>query len=188
MNKNSIQNNFVSNKDIIYHYIASFLLYGLALAFICFNPWCISILKNNFNIPLRRYFAMLYILYIILAPVFFFIKRPLSILNSKNVIVIDYLKRILIKRTDYIPNNNELQAISFYMLRLFFIPLSVGMSLTFLNMFMNVYNDGYLLYQDITVHSFKYAKIHSSLIVAAFRNCTFSLLLSGFYLDRKSVV
>lgn len=181
MKENSIKKSFVSNKDIITHYCASLFLYGLALAFIYFNPWCINILKNNFNISLRHCFVILYTLYIILAPVFFFIKRPISILNSKNVIILDYLKRILIKRTDYTPDENELQAISLYFLRLFFIPLSAGMTLTFLKMFMNVYNDGYLLYQDITVNASKYTNINDSLIIAAFRNCTFSLLLFGFY-------
>jgi protein-S-isoprenylcysteine O-methyltransferase Ste14 len=181
MCKDNIKKEYASNKDIISHYFASFFLYGIALIFICFNPWCIDILKNSFNIPLKLYFIIFYILYIVLAPFYFFIKRPVSIINSKNVVVINYLKRILIKQTDYMPDKQELQGISFYFLRLFFIPLSAGMALTFLNMLMNVYNDYNLLYLDIVANTSKYASIKQSLIIAAFRNCAFSLLLFGFY-------
>ncbi len=82
----------VTNKDILKHYGASVLIYGIILLFISICPLFSEMIDTEgFNYI--HFFFIYYILYLILAPIVFFKTKPESILQSRSLSVLRYFKR-----------------------------------------------------------------------------------------------
>lgn len=82
----------VTNKDILKHYLSSVLVYGIILLILFVSP----MFNQNIDNPGFNYFSVLivyYILYVIFAYPLFKKFRPKSVLDSKNVVIVDYFKR-----------------------------------------------------------------------------------------------
>ena len=82
----------VTNKDILKHYLSSVLVYGIILLILFISP----LFNQNIENPLLSYLSILtvyYILYVIFAyPIYKRIK-PVSVLESRNLVIVNYFKR-----------------------------------------------------------------------------------------------
>lgn len=119
-------------ETIFKHYVSAGLIYGLGAMVLIFNPFYKTRFENV-NLDFVSIIAFLYILYLILAPVFLFIFKPKTVYNSNAVAVLNYLLRI-IKRENYKaksaveflewlkPNYKESQAMLLFFIKFFFAP------------------------------------------------------------------
>ena len=116
----------VTNKDILKHYLSSVLIYGIILLILFVSP----LFNQNIENPWISYFSVLlvyYILYVIFAYPIFKKFRPQSILDSRNVVIIDYFKRQFAKGRNIEQklfemnlNENEKQAFVILFIKTFF--------------------------------------------------------------------
>ena len=82
----------LTRKDILKHYFSSVLVYGLILLFAVFCPLYSGVLEKsslNYAVVLGIYYA----LYIIFALPVFFIFKPDSVKESRNVAIVGYIAR-----------------------------------------------------------------------------------------------
>ncbi|MCJ7729937.1 MAG: hypothetical protein MUO27_08695 [Sedimentisphaerales bacterium] len=82
-------------RQALRHYVASVLIYGVALLFLRINPWFCNLLRIPFHghpAILLYYYA--YAAYLLIAPLVFFIGRPRSLWVSKNLRIAGYLWRL----------------------------------------------------------------------------------------------
>lgn len=121
-----MENQEVTKKDVIRHYLYSILIYGFILIFITFCPMLNASISNEF-FNYITIFAAYYVMYIIFAPIFLLKFKPKTVLQSRSVAIIDYLKRQFkrnitleerIKNID--PKENEKQAMVIYFMQAFF--------------------------------------------------------------------
>lgn len=115
----------VSVKDVIKHYISSIVVYGVVLLILFVTP------AFNQNIP-NPYFSYLtvlliyYILYVILALPLYLKFKPQSVLNSRNIVIINYFKRLFKKSPledkliQISPDKEEKQALIILFIKAFF--------------------------------------------------------------------
>ena len=117
--------NKLTNKDILRHYFASILIYGLILLFIIFCP----LYYETIEYPYFNYitvFGIYYLLYVIFALPIFFKLKPDSILKSRNITILNYFKRQFKKMTSqerieaFSPNEEEKQAFVILFIKVFF--------------------------------------------------------------------
>ncbi len=121
-----MDNQEISKKDVMRHYVSSILVYGFILIFITFCPILNSSIENEwFNYI--TIFTAYYLLYIIFAPILLLKFKPKSVLESRSIAVINYLKRqfkmniTLEERIKNItPEDNEKQAMVIYFMQAFF--------------------------------------------------------------------
>ena len=116
----------VTNKDILKHYLSSVLVYGLILLILFASP----LFNQNIENPLFSYFSVLciyYILYVIFAYPIFKKFRPASILESKNVVIFEFIKRQFVKGrsleqklSDMNLSENEKQSFMILFIKTFF--------------------------------------------------------------------
>ena len=84
--------NEVTKSKILKHYLSSLLVYGVVLLFISFCPaFTENLEREQFNYI--GFFIIYYICYAIFALPIFFKTKPLSILKSKNVAIVNYIKK-----------------------------------------------------------------------------------------------
>ncbi len=116
----------LQTKDILKHYFASILIYGVIFLIISFAPIYNDTIKDDiFNYS--TFFALYYTAYIIIAPIIFFTVKPKSILKSKNVKIIKYIAKQF-RRTNSIqesiqklePTESEKQAMMALFIKVFF--------------------------------------------------------------------
>lgn len=82
----------ISTKDWLKHYCASLLIYGVILLFlICCPAYYNTISYEKFDYT--AFFTIYYLLYAIIAPVVFYIRKPVSVLNSRSLTILGYIKR-----------------------------------------------------------------------------------------------
>lgn len=120
------QNQEITKKDILKHYLSSILIYGIILATITFCP----AFANQINHPICNYitfFLIYYIVYVILAFPIYLLTKPKSILTSRQLTIINYFKRQFNKNQtteDWLknlePNENEKQAFVTIFMQAFF--------------------------------------------------------------------
>ncbi len=82
----------VTDKVILKHYLSSILVYGIILLILFVSP----LFNQNIENPWLSYFSVLlvyYILYVIFAYPIFKKFRPQSVLESRNVVIVDYFRR-----------------------------------------------------------------------------------------------
>ncbi len=116
----------VTNKDILKHYLSSVLVYGIILLILFISP----LFNQNIENPLFSYFSVLfvyYILYVIFAYPIFKKFRPQSVLESRNVVIINYFRRQFSKGRNLDQklfemnlNENEKQAFVILFIKTFF--------------------------------------------------------------------
>lgn len=116
----------VTTKDVLKHYFSSLFIYGVILLFITFCP----ALNENIERPYFNYigfFLIYYIGYIILALPIYLNFKPTSILESRNVAIINYIKRQFCKNEtteewlkNIEPKENEKQAMVIVFIKAFF--------------------------------------------------------------------
>lgn len=85
-------NQEVTTKDILKHYSSSVLIYGTVLLILSLSPLFYESIQNSW-MDYISFLILYYIAYIIIAPVIFFIFKPKSILKSRNLAIIEYIKR-----------------------------------------------------------------------------------------------
>ena len=116
----------VTKKDILRHYLSSILVYGIVLFLLAICP----IFNQGIRNPYFNYITVLgayYILYIIFAYPILVKFKPASILNSQNVCIINYFKKLFKKNTpleDFLrriePQEDEKQALIILFIKAFF--------------------------------------------------------------------
>lgn len=116
----------VTSQDIIKHYFSSLIIYGFILVFIILCPLYYETIKNE-NFDYTAFFFIYYIGYLVIAPVIFFTVKPKSILESRNVSIINYIKRQFKKNEtteDFLkniePKEDEKQAFMILFMKTFF--------------------------------------------------------------------
>jgi len=82
----------ITHKDWLKHYLASVLIYGVIFIFLIFCPAYYETIQND-KFDYTVFFAIYYILYVILAPIIFAIVKPKSVLNSRSLTILRYIKR-----------------------------------------------------------------------------------------------
>lgn len=92
MEENTTENRVVGTKDILKHYFASVFLYGVIFMFYLFCPLYYETVTSDL-IDYSVVFGLLYVGYILIAPIIFLTVRPKSILESRNVKILGYFKR-----------------------------------------------------------------------------------------------
>jgi len=116
----------VQTSDILKHYFASSLIYGVIFLIISLTPIYNDTIQDNiFNYT--TFFALYYIAYIIIAPIIFFAFKPKTILKSKNVKIIKYIIKQF-RKTNSIqesiqklePTESEKQAMMTLFIKVFF--------------------------------------------------------------------
>lgn len=124
-----------SNSRIIKHYLCSLIVYGIGIFILLTNNWYSGILTGYVgNMPIKEFFKLLYLVYLVTALPIYLIFKPKSINSSNNIIIIEYFSRIakkIFNRTEgsFIPDYRERQAILLFMVKLFFGPQMVQYSL-----------------------------------------------------------
>lgn len=122
----------VKKLDIIKHYIASVVIYGLILMIIINCPVYYETIEHEF-FNYIYFFIFYYILYVLLAPVIYFILKPKSVLESGNLSIIRYIARQFKKHNstkeflDNIePKEDEKQAMMTLFVKTFFSVITVN--------------------------------------------------------------
>lgn len=119
------KNKTVTSNDILKHYLSSIVVYGVILLFIVFCP----ILNEKIENPYFNYitfFILYYISYVVFAYPIYLKTKPKSLLTSRNVAIVDYIKRQFSKcdneqRLKNIePRENEKQAMVILFMKAFF--------------------------------------------------------------------
>lgn len=82
----------VTHKDWLKHYFASLLIYGVILIFLIFCPAYYETISYE-KFDYTAFFAIYYVLYLIFAPIIFYIVKPVSVLNSRSLTILGYIKR-----------------------------------------------------------------------------------------------
>ena len=115
----------VNQKDILKHYLASVLVYGVVLLILFIMP----VFNQNVANPYISYLTVLlgyYVLYILVAYPILNKFKPQSVLNSRNVLIVDYVKRqfrsvpLEEKLKNITPNDEEKQAFVILFIKAFF--------------------------------------------------------------------
>lgn len=116
----------VTTKDVLKHYLSSIFIYGVILLFIAFCPLLNKSIENEY-FNYITFFLIYYIAYVIFALPIFMKFKPQSILESRSVAVIDYIKRQF-KRNETTeewlkniePKENEKQSMMILFMKTFF--------------------------------------------------------------------
>lgn len=116
----------ISVKDVLKHYLSSVLIYGLILLFITFCPLLRNgVIDENFNYI--NFFTIYYIGYIILALPIYLYTRPKTLLTSKSLAILGYVKRQFHKYENveerlkaFEPKENEKQGMLILFMQTFF--------------------------------------------------------------------
>ena len=116
----------VTIKDILKHYFSSLVIYGAILLFITFCPALNQNIENRY-LNYIAFFLIYYIGYAAFAlPIYIYFK-PLSILESRSVAIIEYIKRQFNKNQtteewlkNIEPKENEKQAMVILFIKTFF--------------------------------------------------------------------
>ena len=115
----------VTRRDILRHYFASLIVYGVVLLCIAACPLyakSLDVSKLNYLTVLIGY----YLLYVVFALPIFNRFRPVSIKNSRNVAILNYVKRQFVKATpiekikNMEPSEDEKQALWITFIKAFF--------------------------------------------------------------------
>lgn len=183
-----------TNKDVLRHYICSLVLYGFALMLFYFNPWFKNFLTVQFiNIDLTPLLGCLYLFYLILAPIIFFIIKPKDILNSENVLILNYFKKLftfkffdintsrqqIIDFFQFIkPNSEEAKALFWYFSRLYFLPVMISMTANFLIMGIDIFTKLMFMYSTYVIDPVRFIGYSTSKMLAIYRD---SILLCLFF-------
>lgn len=156
----------VTKKDILKHYFSSILIYGVILLFITFCP----LYYETIEYPVCNYitvFSVYYLLYVIFALPIFFKFKPKSLLKSRNVTILKYIKRQFTKMPSaewiksFSMNEEEKQAFVILFIKVFFGVYCVNM---LCNKYLSSldYNLGFL--KEMFTQAVNYAKAEGPIL------------------------
>ena len=125
-----------SARCVLRHYAASLLIYGVLLAVLLLNPWFKDLLSASVGqLEAWHCYVYLYLIYALLAPLVFFLLRPRSLWHSKNVMILNWLGRVLrhLRRHGWTagdgawrPSFKEKNAFVFLLIKLIYGPLMLN--------------------------------------------------------------
>ena len=125
------------NRIILKHYFCSLLVYGVMIMLLWLNPFFSKISSEQ----VKDFYNILYMCYVIIAPVIYFIFRPKSIWKSHNIAICDYVRRVFLHLPKFaslkvseikeelkcfIPSYTEQQSIVLMFIKFFFGVLMVS--------------------------------------------------------------
>lgn len=123
----------VKTGDLVKHYIASIIIYGIIFVILTCCPLYYETIEND-PFDYTRVLGLYYIAYILLAPIFLAIFKPKSVLQSRSLAVFNYLARQFQKQEtteQYLknlePQENEKQAFMILFVQSFFGVYCVNM-------------------------------------------------------------
>jgi len=116
----------VTLKDVFKHYISSVIIYGAILGIVINAPVYYETVENEF-LNYIYFFIIYYLGYVFIAPIIFISFKPKSVLESKNVAIIQYIIRQFKKNNstkeflqNIEPKENEKQALMTLFIKAFF--------------------------------------------------------------------
>lgn len=115
----------ITKKDILKHYLSSVFVYGLVLLLLFIMPAFNQDVVNA-RFSYLTVLSVYYILYVVFAYPIFLKFKPQSILNSRNVVIVNYLKRQFVKApieekiANISMNENEKQSFVILFIKAFF--------------------------------------------------------------------
>lgn len=123
----------VKTGDLVKHYIASIIIYGIIFVVLTCCPLYYETIEND-PFDYTRVLGLYYIAYILLAPIFLAIFKPKSVLQSRSLAVFNYFARQFKKQEtteQYLknlePHENEKQAFMILFVQSFFGVYCVNM-------------------------------------------------------------
>lgn len=82
----------IKNTDWLKHYGASVFIYGIILIVLIFCPAYYDTIQNE-KFDYTVFFSLYYLGYILIAPVIFYFTKPETVLNSRSLTILRYIKR-----------------------------------------------------------------------------------------------
>jgi len=123
----------VTQKDVLRHYLASVLVYGIILLLVSISP----LFNQEFEWGYFNYITVLsvyYVLYILFAYPILLKRKPESILNSRSLTIINYIKKqfkkaanITERLNNITPNEEEKQAFVIMFVKTFFSVIGLNL-------------------------------------------------------------
>ena len=86
----------VTFSDVAKHYLSSIFIYGTILVIISFCPAYTNTIGNE-SFDYINFFVIYFLLYLLIAPAILFTLKPKSVLQSKSIAIMGYIKRQIIK-------------------------------------------------------------------------------------------
>lgn len=116
----------VKTSDLVKHYIASVILYGIIFVILVCCPLYYETIENE-PFDYTSILALYYVAYILFAPIFLAIFKPASVLESRSLTIFNYIARQFRKNettAQYLenitPQENEKQALMIVFMQSFF--------------------------------------------------------------------
>jgi protein-S-isoprenylcysteine O-methyltransferase Ste14 len=126
-------------KQVLRHYVASAIIYGVVLLLLNISPWFIDLLRVPlFGYPALFLYRYVYVAYLIIAPLIYFVVRPRSLWMSKNLLILGYFRRLArwcIQspkqriQNAWRPAYEEKHAMMFLLIKTFYGPLMINSAL-----------------------------------------------------------
>ena len=120
--------------DFIRHYLASAFIYGTILIFMAFCPAYLDTLTGTSWFDYTTFFTIYFICYLVLAPLFYALFKPQTVLQSRSLTVLGYFARQFKREqtTEYFlknlePNEDEKKAFMILFIQTFFGIYSVNL-------------------------------------------------------------
>ena len=120
------ENKTVKNIDLVKHYLSSLLIYGVILIFLIFCPVYYDTIQND-KFDYTVFFTLYFLGYVLFAPIVLYFSRPQSVLKSKSLTILRYIKRqFKLRRTteeflsDIEPDENEKLSLMTLFIQVFF--------------------------------------------------------------------
>lgn len=83
----------VTNLELLRHYIASAIIYGLIMLCLIFCPAYYETIEENSGFDYTVFFTVFYLAYLLIAPIIYWTARPQSVKNSRNITILGYFAR-----------------------------------------------------------------------------------------------
>ena len=122
-----------SVRQVLKHYAGSVAIYGGLLLFLSVSPWFSTLFSISFKgVTGGQLYGCLFAAYVVLAPVFLLVSRPRSLWASKNLLILEWLWRVVRApfRRDLRhewrrckPDYKETHAMMFLLIKIMFGPL-----------------------------------------------------------------
>ena len=127
------------------HYFASLVIYGVLWAVLRLNPWFHNLLTVSIgSFPAWRCYDYYLLAYAVIGPVIFFGFRPRSLWNSKNVLILGWLERVVRHVfgqsppraiRPWVPTFKEKHAFVFLLIKLVYGPLMLNSAFIEFNLY-----------------------------------------------------
>ena len=83
----------VTNLELLRHFIASAIIYGIILLCLIFCPAYYETIEENSGFDYTIFFTVFYLGYLLIAPIIYWTVRPISVKDSRNMTIFGYFAR-----------------------------------------------------------------------------------------------